>query len=62
MDDEELLLSLSCVIASPFEGDDIADIIDNLYADLDKQVKDHGEILPYKELSPLQRMIKDEED
>lgn len=62
IDGKKRVLSLSCVVASPVAEDDTHDMIDNLFVDLDKQIKEHGTVLPYQELSPLQRMLKKEGD
>lgn len=59
---EQRPLSLSCCVASPFPGDEIEDLIDNLYVDLDKQIRDHGAVLTYQELSPLQRFMRGDEE
>ncbi len=55
---EEKLISLSCCVAAPLPGDDVDDLIDNLYVDLDKQIKDDGSVLAYQEMSPLERFMK----
>lgn len=55
---EEKLVSLSCCVAAPLPGDDVDDLIDNLYVDLDKQIKDDGSVLAYQEMSPLERFMK----
>lgn len=55
---EQNLLSVSCVVAAPLAGDDIQDLMDNLYVDLDKQITDHGTVFSYQEMSPLVRFIK----
>ena len=50
-------ISMSCCVASPIPADKIEDLIDNLYVDLDTQIKEQGTVLTYQELSPLQRYI-----
>jgi diguanylate cyclase (GGDEF)-like protein len=60
IDGRDKLLTMSCCVASPFPGDDINDLFDNLYVDLDKQIKDPGSVLTYQALSPLQRFIKED--
>ncbi|MCB1721755.1 MAG: diguanylate cyclase [Rhodospirillales bacterium] len=50
-------ISMSCCVASPTPSDEIEDLIDNLYVDLDTQIKEQGTVLTYQELSPLQRYI-----
>jgi diguanylate cyclase (GGDEF)-like protein len=55
---EDKLVSLSCCVAAPLPGDDVDDLIDNLYVDLDKQIKDDGSVLAYQEMSPLERFMK----
>ncbi len=61
LDGKDVLLSVSCCVAAPLPGDDLDDLIDNLYIDLDKQVKDRGSVLTYQELSPLERFMKEKE-
>ena len=56
--EEEKLVTLSCCVAAPLPGDDVDDLIDNLYVDLDKQIKDDGSVLAYQEMSPLERFMK----
>lgn len=56
--DQEKLVTLSCCVAAPLPGDDVDDLIDNLYVDLDKQIKDEGSVLAYQEMSPLERFMK----
>ena len=58
IDGKEKLVSLSCCVAAPLPGDDVNDLIDNLYVDLDKQIKDEGSVLAYQEMSPLERFMK----
>lgn len=58
--DQEKLVTLSCCVAAPLPGDDVDDLIDNLYVDLDKQIKDEGSVLAYQEMSPLERFMKTE--
>lgn len=55
-------ISMSCCVAAPLPGDSIKELIDNLYIDLDTQIKDHGAVLAYQELSPLQRYMMNDED
>ncbi len=62
VDGKQRPLSVSCCVAAPLPGDDVEDLIDNLYVDLDQQIKDPGSVLTYQELSPLQRFIKKEEE
>lgn len=62
VDGMKTLLSLSCCVAAPLAGDDIDDLLDNLYLDLDEQIKDHGAVLTYQEMSPLQRFIQKEKE
>ena len=59
---EQKLISLSCCVAAPLPDDDVEDLIDNLYVDLDEQIKDQGAVLTYQEMSPLQRFIQKEKD
>lgn len=60
IDGKEKLITLSCCVAAPLPGDDVDDLIDNLYVDLDKQIKDDGSVLAYQEMSPLERFMKTE--
>lgn len=54
------LLSMSCCIAEPVDGDDIHDLLNNLRADLNSTDKKTDLVLEYFELSPLQRYIQEE--
>ncbi len=58
---EVLPLSMSCCIAEPVAGQDVAELIRNLREDLDNtdQVKTDT-VLEYHELSPLQRYVQDQ--
>jgi len=62
VNEEKKPLSVSCCVAAPLPGDDLDDLIDNLYVDLDQQIKDPGSVLTYQELSPLQRLMKEEKE
>ena len=55
--EEERLLSVSSCVASPLPGDDIQELIDNLYQDLHRDAKEHGEVVMHKEISPLERFV-----
>ena len=53
-------LSMSCCIAEPVEGDDVNDLINNLKADLQNTDEEKTDtVLRYRELSPLQRFVKE---
>ena len=59
-DGQQKPLSMSCCIAEPVESDDVNDLLSNLKADLensDEEVTDT--VLRYRELSPLQRYVKE---
>ncbi len=59
-DNSKKLLSMSCCIAEPVEGDNAEELIKNLRLDL--SVSQHEKIdavLEYHELSPLQRYVQD---
>lgn len=62
LDGEKKLVSMSCCVATPFPGDDLKNLIANLYIDLDEQIRDHGSVLTYQELSPLQRYMMNDKD
>lgn len=57
---QEKLLSMSCCIAEPVDGDDIESLLENLRADLNRTEKQSDLVLEYFELSPLQRYIQEE--
>lgn len=53
-------LSMSCCIAEPVESDDVDELISNLKADLENSEEDLTDtVLRYRELSPLQRYVKE---
>ena len=57
---EKSLLSMSCCIAEPVEGDDMRELVKNLRLDLESSTQGEVDtVLRYNELSPLQRFIKD---
>ena len=58
--DQKPLLSLSCCIAEPVEGDSPDMLLQNLKDDLDNIEGDDGGVLEYVEMSPLQRYMKSE--
>lgn len=56
---EERPLSLSCCIAEPVTGDDVAELIQNLKADLKVTGRASDAVLQFFELSPLQRYVQE---
>lgn len=55
------LLTMSSCIAEPVPDDLVDDLLDSLRADIESQEKMHGTALAYHELSPLQRLIREEQ-
>ncbi len=62
MDNQEKAITLSCVVATPLADDDLDGLMDNLYIDLDKKIRDQGSVLAFQEMSPLQRFVHKESD
>ena len=62
LDGNEHLISVSCCVAALLPDDNIEDLIDSLYVDLDGQIKDHGSVLTHQEMSPLQRFIQKDKE
>tara|TARA_R110001592_G_scaffold16881_10_gene71652 strand:- start:14294 stop:15208 length:915 start_codon:yes stop_codon:yes gene_type:complete len=57
---EQKPLSMSCCIAEPVESDDVDDLLNNLKADLQNTEEEKTDtVLRYRELSPLQRFVKE---
>ncbi len=53
-------LSMSCCIAEPVEGDDVDELLRNLKNDLENTDQERTDtVLRYRELSPLQRFVKE---
>ncbi len=53
-------LSMSCCIAEPVDGDDVDELLNNLRNDLKNTDKDSNDtVLKYRELSPLQRFVRE---
>ncbi len=53
-------LSMSCCIAEPVEGDDVDELLYNLKDDLKNSDEERTDtVLRYRELSPLQRFVKE---
>lgn len=55
----ETLLTLSSCIGEPGQNEDVTVFLENLKKDLETYKKDHGSVLEYFELSPLQRYVRD---
>jgi len=53
-------LSMSCFIAEPCSGDDVDELLDNLWGDLKNTKQDRSDtVLKYREMSPLERFVKE---
>ena len=50
-------LSVSSCVASPLPGDNMQELIDALHQDLHQEVKERGEVVMHKEISPLERFV-----
>lgn len=53
------LLSMSCCIAEPVDGDNVDDLLKNLRKDLEKTGKGGDSVFSYYEMSPLQRYVQE---
>ncbi|MDH5723637.1 MAG: diguanylate cyclase [Alphaproteobacteria bacterium] len=58
LDNKETLLTMSCCVGEPANGDDIDNLLKNLRGNLDDNKRETDAILEYYEMSPLQRFIK----
>lgn len=62
LDNKEALLTMSCCVAEPLNGDDIDQLLKNLRGNLDDNKRETDAILEYYEMSPLQRFVKQESE